>query len=248
LRVELNHDDASKNKAIQKVITSLNAGKPVLAYDDRIDMAVIYGFDEGGDKLLFRDYHKGTMPHILPASQIGWMVTYLGDYHPTITRKDAFRESLEMAVRNWNRELGRSGPGEYWYGKTALAKWREDMNLAESFTQKEQETLFFVSWWNFTSLFDARKAAVQFLNENINYLESEDAKRCIQKASSLYQKEIDDLALRIYTNHEAFFGPWSGKSINEWNKDVRDLESHILTDIIDTESNAIESLDMALRK
>jgi hypothetical protein len=248
LKVELNADDASKKESVQKIIASLNAGKPVLAYDDRMDMAVVYGFDDGGDKLLFRDYHKGESPHILPASQIGWLVIYLDDYRPVPSRRDVFHESLKMAVRNWNRDIGKSGPGEYWYGRTALAKWREDLTLVDSFSEKERETLFFVNWWNFTTLFDARKAAIQFLNDNNSHLKSPAARDCIKKAASLYQKEIDDLSLRVYTNHEAFFGPWSGKSIKEWTKDVRELESHILTDIIDTENNAMVSLDKSLEK
>lgn len=247
LKVELNGDDTSKKESVQKIIASLNAGKAVLAYDDRIDMAVVYGFDEGGAKLLFRDYHKGETPHILPASQIGWMVIYLDDYHPVLPRPETFVESLKIAVRNWNRNIGKSGPGEYWYGRTALAKWREDLTLAESFSPKERETLFFVSWWNFTTLFDARKAAVQFLNDNNSHLKAPDARNCIEQATSLYQKEIDNLALCVFTNHETFFGPRSGKSINEWTKDVRNMEAGILSEIIDMENNAIEYLDKALK-
>src|SRR5688572_22275293 len=49
-----------------RVKQSIDAGRPVLAYSDNLDMAVIYGYADDGKTVHFRDYFKGDKPHVLP--------------------------------------------------------------------------------------------------------------------------------------------------------------------------------------
>ena len=245
LKCEVHKGEPNMVRYVPEIVASINAGKPVLAYDDRLDMAVVYGYGEGGKTLLFRDYHKGETLHELPASGLGWMIIYLGGYSPELSRSEAFIESLKLAVRNWRRRCGKAGPGEYWYGETALGIWIDDLSIVDSLTQKEKETLFFVSWWNFTSLVDARNAAISFLRGNVTHLPEQSA-HFISKAAALYEREVKSLDCASFTKHDAFFGPWSGKSIKDWTADVRKREREILTEACRLENNAITEIEKAL--
>jgi hypothetical protein len=95
----------------------------VVAYDDRLDMAVIYGYRDGGETLLFRDYYRGEAEHALPASKLGFLWFLLGEHQGRMTQRENLIEALWIAVRNWQRGTGREGPGEYWYGAAAFDAW-----------------------------------------------------------------------------------------------------------------------------
>jgi len=245
LKCEVHMEEPDIGRLAPEIVASINAGKPVLAYDDRQDMAVVYGYGEGGKTLLFRDYHKGESPHELPASGLGWLIIYIGGHSPKLSRSEAFIEALKIALRNWRLRCGKAGPGEYWYGETALSAWLDNLSIVDSLTQKEKETLFFVSWWNFTSLVDARNAAVSFLRENATLL-PEQAAHFISKAAALYEQEAKSLECASFINHEAFLGSWSGKSIKDWTADVRKRECEILTEACRLENNAITQIEKAL--
>jgi hypothetical protein len=245
LKCEVHKGEPDIGRLAPEIVASINAGKPVLAYDDRQDMAVVYGYGEGGKTLLFRDYHKGETPHELPASGLGWLIIYIGGHSPKLSRSEAFIEALKIAVRNWRRRCVKAGPGEYWYGETAMNAWLDDLSIVDSLTQKEKETLFFVSWWNFTSLVDARNAAVSFLWENATLL-SERAAHFISKTAALYEQEAKSLEGASFINHETFLGPWSGKSIKDWTADVRKRECEILTEARRLENIAITEIEKVL--
>ena len=117
LKIEVHCDDR------QRIVESINAGRPVPAYDGTEDMAVVYGYSEGGRKFLVRDYHKGDQAQELDAAKIGWLWLILGERKAGLSRREAVIEGLRIAVHNWRREVGREGPGDYWYGPAAYRAW-----------------------------------------------------------------------------------------------------------------------------
>ena len=52
----------------------------------------------------------------------------------------------------------------------------------------------------------------------------------------------------VFSRQEAFLGPWSGKSINDWTAEVRAREREILADIAHRETAAIGEIKKAQRK
>ncbi len=219
------------------IVASLDAGKPVLAYEERLNMDVVYGYEDSGKTLLLRDYFKGESPLMLPASQLGPFLIFLRDHAEPLSPLAALTEALNIAVRNWRRDPLPAEKGKYWYGDAALSTWIEDLGQVDELTEKERELLFFVSWWNFDSLFDARLAAVSFLQESAAVLKGE-SHEALKRAATLYQQEVNLLG-SVFTEKNAFLGPWSGKSTKDWSADVQQSERGILVKAQKIEMDAI---------
>jgi len=143
LKCEVSMEESFKENSIPKIVESINSGKPVLAYDDKLNVAVIYGYDEAGKKLLFRDYDKGEKIHELPASKLGWMVIYPGEYDREVSQKEAVIESLKIAVYNWRREIGQLDQGRIlvWKDRTLKNGEMTSLRLAHS-RKKIRENCF----------------------------------------------------------------------------------------------------------
>ena len=245
LRVEVHQNEPDMSRFAPEIIASINAGKPVPAYDDRLDMAVIYGYRDDGKTLLFRDYHQGEKPHALPIAKLGWLWIFLGEFTGGLTRYEALAKAMEMASHNWRRGTGREGPEEYWYGQAALEKWLEDIADCDKFSEDERAQLFSTSWWNFITLVDARKAAVAFINDNADLL-SEPSRKAFKQAAVFYRKEIDSIKSDEFSRNDCFLGPGRGKGIESWSPDVRARECRLLSEILDLESSAIAEIERAL--
>jgi hypothetical protein len=231
-------DAANVEQATAGIVESIDGGRAVLAYEPRLNMDVVYGYEEGGRVLLLRDYFQGEEPLRLPPSKLGFMVVFIGDRREPMSRRDAVVESLKTAVRNWGRERGRAGPGEYWYGKAALERWSADIGEAEELPQEAQEQLRSVGWWNFTTMHDARKTAVGYLTESAEVLGGE-AGEALRGAAERYGEEVKLLDSAAAAH--AFEG-----SVEEWTAEVRRGEREVLGRAVELEEEAIGEIEKAL--
>ncbi len=226
-------------------IAELNAGRPVLVYPPELNAAVAYGYEEGGKAFLLRDYMKGDEPHRLPVEKLGFMSILLREHHEPIPPTDALRHALDMADRNWDRKLHHHAPGWYHHGRPALTYWREDIAGAPDLTDRQQRKLFFVSWWCYCSLEDARKAAVRFLTDHADDLGAT-VGRHLRQAADIYREEANLLAGPFLLKN-AFFGPWSGKAFEQWDDDARQREQEVLSAALALEEQANGALRDALQ-
>jgi hypothetical protein len=247
LRVEVHQNEPDMSRFVPEIMASLNAGKPIPAYDDKLDMAVIYGYRDNGKTLLFRDYYKAESQHELPAAKLGWLWIFLGEFNGGLTHRKALVEALKIAVHNWHRGKGTEGPGDYWYGKTALNRWLDDLTQVNQLSENDQKQLFTTNWWNFISLIDARKAALTFLTDNAALLDGAAREQLIQ-GTHIYKEEIDFIDSDEFTKNDCFLGPWSGKDIESWSTDVRARECRLLSEIIKFESATIAHIEKTLDK
>ena len=76
-----------------------------------------------------------------------------------------------------------------------------DIGRAHEFSIEAQKSLFFVSWWCFDCLVDARRAAATFINEHLGdaYLATRETDKALERykqALSLYKKEEKKAAIR----------------------------------------------------
>ena len=241
-RVEV-HPDIEKLSP--EIRASIDAGKPIAAYDDSLDMAVLYGYDERGKTFLFRDYHKGEAPHELPASKVGWLWIFLGEHSDPPTPLQATVEAMRMAVHNYNREKGREGPGEYWYGCAAFDAWSRDLADVDSLTEEQRKKLLFVSWWNFQAMVNARKNAVAFLRERAELFAGA-ARDHLAHAAQSYQQEVDYFASPECARTDCFLDPGSENTMEKWTSDVRERERTVLSRARQIESIAIAEMTKAL--
>jgi RNA polymerase sigma-70 factor (ECF subfamily) len=171
-----------------RVTEDIDGGKAVLAYDPGLDMAVVYGYEDGGKMLLLRDYHHADKPLRLPPAQLGFLIVFLGDHREPLSRREALLGSLRIAVRNWERESYREGPGEYWYGRAAMTRMAEDLANAHAFGEEERRALCQPAWFVLDTMVDARRAAATFLRENAALLDDSPA-GALRAAADTYEQE-----------------------------------------------------------
>jgi hypothetical protein len=228
------------------IMASIDAGLPVLGYDHSLNMAVIFGYEDGGQTVRMYDYFGRETPTRKPTAEIGAMLLFLGERTEPLSRRDALLQGLTIAARNWPRRHDPADHEErgYWFGNLALTKWGEDLGRYDTLSDPEREKLFFVSWWCFDVLADARPAAVTFLRSHADLLEGE-AANALQRAAALYQQE-GELLGSAFCRKDAFLGPWSGKSIVDWTADVRQREQDLLAQAREIEAAAIAEIEKAL--
>jgi hypothetical protein len=126
----------------------------------------------------------------------------LADYTKPLSPRAALVEALRLAVHNWSRDpVGHPGgnPGIYHYGEAALTIWADDLARADAFTEEQRGSLKFVSWWNFASLLDARRAAVAFLERQGALLGAE-SEECLRQAREV---DVGEVALLEERGQEA---------------------------------------------
>jgi len=239
-RVEahLNEKQPNMGRFAQDVVKSINAGLPVLGYDKNWNIAVIKCYEDGGNTVLMQTYgHPDTVKQSLDDLP-GFLVLFR-DFGKALPPKEMLLHSLRIAVGNWDRPKGlgdHMGRGEYEYGFRAFKHWAEDLGRYDEWTEKERESLFFVSWWCFCSLADARLAAVRFLRDRLDVMPG------LERVIALYEEEINLIAPPSFERKEVFFGPWSGKSIADWTPEVRRKEQDLLLQAMEIEERAITEI------
>jgi len=230
---------------VPEIVASIDAGRPVLAYDPSLHLGVIYGYEEGGQTVLMHDYSRQETPSRRRVSELGAMALFLGEHSQPMPRRDAVIQGLRMASQNWRRR--HDPPNEergYWLGEMALTRWSEDLSLSSTLSEKKREKLFFVSWWNLDCMADARRAAVVFLEEHLNLFLGT-RQEALRRAMKHYEQEAGILTA-VFAHRDAFLGPWSGKSLSDWTPGVRRREQEILGEARALEASAIASIEEAL--
>ena len=241
--VELDKTELDMGKYRGDIVASIDAGFPVLAYEPKLNMDVIYGYRNGGETLILEDYFSEKPLELAPEG-LGPFVVILEEHGTGMSEEEAIRAGLEIAVANWDREPMPSAKGRYHYGTGALEAWANDLGEVSTLSAEERNNLHFVSWWNYTSLFDARIAAVAFLGRAAEVLEGS-ASEALNRASACIEEEIDVLRVS-FTEKIAFHGPWSGKGTDAWTEETREREREILRRAEEAEEKAMGELRKAL--
>ena len=227
------------NEALRtRIVASIDAAKPVVAYPPTWNMAVIYGYEDDGKTVLVNAYDQAELPFRLPVEKLGPLFTFLGDYTAPPSLQDALKGALQVAVRNWRRERHSGGIGgrEYWYGEAALNAWIKDLRELDSLPEKAQEGLKGLDPWNYVSLHDARKTATPFLKQWGGILDGH-ARQAVEKAASLYRQETQLLKPLLEAKRA---------EKKDWSKEMREREIEILTKARSLEAQAIEEIGKVL--
>ncbi|NKB72206.1 MAG: sigma-70 family RNA polymerase sigma factor [Candidatus Latescibacteria bacterium] len=150
------------HRLIPQIVSSIDAGRPVLAYEPKFNLDVIYGYDDNGEKLYLKDYFSGDKPLVLSIDELGPFFIFLGPAETPLTPGDALHQGLSIAVEHWNREPahvcpgpqanGNGKQGHYWYGHAAFDRWINDLGRVDELDAEARNLLFFVSWWTFDCL------------------------------------------------------------------------------------------------
>lgn len=238
-------DPKSKDDIVQKIVNAVNTGQPVLGYGpDNPDMAVIFGYEDGGKILLAYDYYQNNATVKIPAPKLDPFVMILGERSEPLSQRDALIESLKRAVKNWNRGVISQGKGRYFYGDDAYTRWIDDLFKVDGLSEEGKKHTFHASWWSMDSLTDARATAVTYLKGNTSLL-NKDGQAALERAADMYQQE-GQLLNATFINKDVFLGPWTGKSISDWTPEVRKRERTLLGKARRLEIGAIAEIEKAL--
>ena len=220
------YSEEERKSGAGEIVASIDAGRPVLAYDSGLNLGVVCGYDEDGKTLKFKTY-RGEIT-VEPA-KLGWFWIFLGDHRGRPDVKESVAAGLRQAVLNFNRVTARFGPGEYWYGRAAIARWIADLSDVSNFGEEQRRKLFFVSHWNFTSMVDARRAAATFLSRHVD------------SPLPAFAEEAD-LLDGVTRSKDAFLGSWTGKTFEDWDDAVRRRECDVLQRALEIEERGFASL------
>jgi hypothetical protein len=231
-------DAASVEEATTEIVASINEGRPVLAYEPKLNMDVVYGYEQGGQVLLLRDYHRREEPLRLPPSKLGFLILFIGDRGEPMARRDAVTTSLKTAVRNWGRDRGRAGPGEYWYGRAALEHWIADVRGDVGTEGEDNWTLRHVCLFNLRTMHDARKAAVTYLEGSAELLGGAETE-ALRRAAEVYASEADMLG-DLLADEECF--PKKGDALT---LEARRRVPEVLSRAMELEEAAISEIQRA---
>jgi RNA polymerase sigma-70 factor (ECF subfamily) len=233
-------EGAARVARLTRLVTDdIDGGRAVLAYDPGLDMAVVYGYEDGGKTLLLRDYHHADEPFRLPPAQLGFLIVFLGDHKEPLSRRDALLESLRIALRNWERERFSEGPGEYWYGRAAMTRMAEDLANARAFNEEERRGLCQPAWFVLDTMVDARRAAATFLRGNAPLLDDA-AAGALRAAADIYEQESGLLRGGLESV------PFS-LNASEWTSEMQQRGAEVLIEAREMEQEAIAEVKAALR-
>jgi hypothetical protein len=231
-----------------EVIASLDAGVPILTYAMKMDMSVIYGYEAGGDVVLVRDYYAGDKEAKLPLSKINGLLMFLTDRKDPPSREQAIVRGLQQAVRDWHGadvdSVRPAGDGAYHLGDKAYEVWIDDLKNAGGLAPEDRRKMFHPSWWTFSSLADARAAAAKYVRDVAETLPP-DARPALLRAADLYDQAAK-VAGSIFVTRDAFLGPWSGKTFEQWDDATRQREIDLLTKLRTLDGAAVREIDEAL--
>jgi hypothetical protein len=235
---------ADFNQYAPRVKQEIDAGRPVLAYSDQFDMAVIYGYADEGKRFYFRDYFNGDKPLVLELAKTKGLLAFFDKPVPVASPKDRAATAIKNAVADWKLPKDATnnpkGGGGYYFGDAAYAKWIADLSN-DQLTDAERKELFHPSWWTFCVLADARANAITYLHQAAPLFEGE-SQAAIRRAADLYAQSVQ-VCGQAFQKKDAFLGAWSGKKIDDWTADVRQREVELLEKVRKSDNAAIAELE-----
>lgn len=236
----------------QQIVSSIDAGNPVIAHLVEGNVGVIYGYENEGKGLIGRDYMRDYSEDevIIPIDEAGPFIMFLNQQAPpSLSPSQILKETLRLAVSNWKRNRGPKNDDRFYYGDAAYADWIQGLRDLEQYelTEKKLAEMFFANWWGFNCLCDARRAVVLFLQDHKSLLGERSQDR-LEKAGQLYQQEVSVLGA-VYESKDVFIGPWSDLFKNwteNWTESMRTREEEILEKTRQLESEATSEIEQAL--
>ena len=171
-----------------RVKQEIDAGRPVLAYGEGLDMGVIYGYADDGKTVMLRDYFKGEKPLVMELAKTKGLLAFFDKTSDIAQPADRAKAAIRNAVADWKLPADRTNNpkkgGAYYLGDAAYAKWTADLT-DEKLSDAERKEMFHPSWWTFCVLADARQQAVKYLKQSAPLFEG-DARVALERAAAKY--------------------------------------------------------------
>ncbi len=229
-------------KVRKAVMESIDRGYPVLAIDlkEVPDWGVIVGYADGGKEFLCRTYYDKT-EECSKAEKWPWVVDIIKEKTDKPDTKESILKSLEIAVEVANTEKY----GNYFSGFAAYEDWiinLLDDSTFESIDREKLGSMTHANAWSYSSLIDAREAAVKYLHSITDNFGKESTQH-LTKAAEIYEKIV--AKLKEGSKYAPY--PWQLKDGEQWTAEMRHAEAGVLKEVLALERKANGRLRAALK-
>jgi hypothetical protein len=248
LREEWQKDGLAMPALAPDVIASIDAGRPVLVYDKQLNVAVVFGYEDGGATVLIRDYGDGKQVRRQPTHELAFMMIFLGEPNLPLSDFDAAHQGITLGVRHWQTLRAPEDPNVpgFAYGPAAFAAWRGVIDRYDSLDEDSRAFAFFLNWWCYDCLADARRHAGPFLRQVAPHFAAE-CRPFLERAAAGYE-EVSRILDDAFRQKNAFLGPWTGREVADWTHEVRERERAILSEAERSDAEVIAELELALAR
>jgi len=96
----------------------------------------------------------------------------------------------------------------------------------------------------FDNLEDSRRAAADFLEENATLLDDEPREH-LARAAVAY-REMHERLCAVFETRDAFLGPWTGRSVEDWSDETRQREVEIIREAGAADLHAVREIARTL--
>jgi hypothetical protein len=239
------------------VVRSIDAGRPVPVVDRHLNSVVAYGYAEGGDVLLIETLLDGA--YECPLSGLGQdpsLAHVLKGPEEPPPFPQVFRDVVRDAAERWYAVQSEFIPDRLKNGRAALRAWIGGLERHEELATKVNPgKLLLYHLWAYKHLWDARRAAANFLHEHAATYPA--AQEAILEAAGLYRQEAELLGA-AYDDRGTYIGSFEdlgaciGSSgyedtdATQWTPDMRRRERRILAECLDLERAAVEAMEQAV--
>jgi hypothetical protein len=225
----------------------IGRGRPILGFASHMDMAVIFGYEAAGERVLVSDYWASEEPSIMPTADAKEIGMFLDRVEPPAARSAAVRAGLALALKRWQQGVVNPDPmtgATYYYGSAAYEKWISDLERATTLTDEQRANLFFLNGWTYSSLHMNRAThAARYLRENAQHM-PEAARPRLEAAAQRYDRMSERLGK--WDPASPKFGYVKQKKLDTWTDEVRKEEIEILRALYELDLHAMTDVESAL--
>jgi hypothetical protein len=209
-------------------------------------MGIVYGYEEGGQKLVVSDYWAREEGQLIAAHEAKTMGLFLVRNDPPAARSSAVQAGLALACKRWHEGVVRDpGTGaNHFYGSAGYARWIADLERASALSEQQLRNLWHISSWTYSSLHAARSLhAPEYLRKHAA-LFSPGARAELDLAHREYQRAAARLGK--WDTSSPTFGMVKRQKFESWTDAVREQEIALLRDLWQIDSAAIAAVGRAL--
>jgi hypothetical protein len=232
---------------LARVTGNIDRGWPMLGFGKRMDVAVIFGYEDAGSKLLLSDYWASEEPSVMVAEEVLEISAFLQRIAEPAPRPAAVRAGLQLAFQRWQQGIvdpDRITGATYYYGSAGYERWLADLERAPELSPAQLANLWFLNSWTYSSLHMNRSAyAASYLRANAEHFPVS-AHAPLEAAARVY----DELRARLgsWDPADPSFGMVKQKTLESWTPEVREREISLLHDVYALETRAMSEIGVAL--
>ncbi|MBN2310118.1 MAG: hypothetical protein JXR94_14180 [Candidatus Hydrogenedentes bacterium] len=242
-------EDPHMEELAEQMAAAIESGFPIVGYSNRriLDCAVAHGVERRPDGIhfLWQGYNdeQSGWKH---ATETGPLQLLLANYEAPADRRVSLRRAFTEDWRQRAHSANNPAKGveaEYRYGAYALETWAGDLTHNDDFTEEEQGSLFFVTWFAHSTLICARAAGARFLNKQARAADGGLADALARAATYCGKASA---AVKEAQRDGAFPLPFGPDARAKWTPQARERAIAALHTIRELDAAAERELDRAL--